>query len=119
MEYQKSSISMKKLVILLLLFINLESSSQSLKLKDSSSIPNLSSDLVLRSGDYYTSIDPLLIKGIEILPPPNRFIIFNTDVSEVLYIQPDGTVYYTPKFFCKCKKCVNFKGKKKLNLKQK
>lgn len=101
-----------KTICLILLLISLNSSAQ-LKL-DSLSEPRKVSSLI---SDYYTSSNLLVNNNLK-PTETNKLMIFNKDVTEMMVIKPDGTVYYTPKFFCKCKRCLNFKGRKKLNLNQ-
>lgn len=102
-----------KTIYLILLLISLNSSAQ-LKLDSLSETIKVSSLI----SDYYTSSNLLVNNNLK-FAEANKFMIFNKDISEIMVIKPDGTVYYTPKFFCKCKKCLNFKGKKKLKLNQK
>lgn len=45
------------------------------------------------------------------------FRIFNKDVSEVFRMNRKGEILYTPKYFCKCRKCRKFEGMKKLKIK--
>lgn len=114
----KSITQIAILLLILMLSNNVSGQSGSIPLSTDSieSKSMLTKDLIL-SSDYPSppTFSSILQSGNY---TTNTLTIFNKDTTTVLLINQDGTVFYTPKYFCRCKSCLKAKGMKKLNYKK-